>query len=208
MLIFTIFLAVLYYIYKPNFEKDITVVVAAKSFSFGDKINETNIRLKKIKENQYSNIFIKNPNELINKVTTHDILEGDFFTETDYSDSNKLYHEDDMVTIIPMTLEQRLANMITPGSIVDIKIQPDLKNAPITVLTGIKIEAMMDENGKTIENITGYPKTVFAKLILNKDQRNKLYIAKNMGPLIFELYTYYNQKKSPEKVIISNDPNM
>ena len=91
-----------------------------------------------------------------------------------------------------------LANLINKGSLIDIKVKfKNSKASPQTVLSRIIVEDILDENGLSLgENIGS--KKAYAKVVLDKAQRDRVYVASQYGVLIYELYCDNTQRSSVE----------
>ncbi len=101
-----------------------------------------------------------------------------------------------------MDIEQRLANLIVKGSLIDIKVElKDIVTPPQTVLSKVFVEDILDENGLSLGKNIGSRKA-YAIVVLDKTQRDRVYTAEQYGKLLYELYCDSTQKSSDMDFLI------
>lgn len=193
---------VVYYVlntFEFETERRVKVLVASRNIDAGEILNESLLSYKTIKESGSNEYMAKDIQKVIGQKLLTKANSGDYIRSYDLLPKNKWYKDEQKIIVVPMDIENRLANLIKKGSSVDIKVElNNSKSIPLIVLSKLNIEDILDENGISVGNDIGNKKT-FAKLILNKSQRDKLYIAKSLGKLIFELYCDTTQKPSQEE---------
>lgn len=142
--------------------------------------------------------MVQSPGQVVGMKVLAPILKGDYIPEYDLLPPNKWYKDDDRTITLSMDVEGRLANLIKKGSLIDIKVEfKDSKVPPQTVLSRVFVEDILDENGLSLgENIGS--KKAYAKVVLDKAQRDRIYVALQYGTLIYELYCDNTQHPSIE----------
>lgn len=188
-----------FHYYEPDTEKKYRVLIACTDINPGDAINESMVTLKAIKESALSSHMITDINTAVGKKALNKVLTGDYISDYSLLPKENWYKNEDKIIVLPMDIEGRLANLIKKGSLIDVKVMlKDVRSTPKTVLSKITVEDILDENGISLGDPMG-SKKAFAKVILNKEQRNKIYIASQLGKLIFELYCDSTQKAAAEE---------
>lgn len=188
--------------YELNTEKKYRVIVAAADIPIGTVITNDMVAYRTIKESGYNQHMMQSFGQAVGMKALFPILKGDYIPEYDLLPPNKWYKDDDRTIILPMDVVGRLANLIKKGSIIDIKVEfKDSKAPPQTVLSKVFVQDILDENGLSLgENIGS--KTAYAEVVLNKEQRDRVYVAQQYGTLIYELYCNTIQKPSIEDFIV------
>ena len=195
----------LFHHYEFDTEKKYQVLVACTDINPGDIINESMVSLKTIKESALSSHMIIDINNAVGKKALNKILSGDYVSDYNLLPKENWYKDEDKIIVLPMDIEGRLANLIKKGSLIDVKVMlKDVKSIPKTVLSKVKVEDILDENGMSLGDSIG-SKKAYAKVILNSEQRDKVYIASQLGTLIFELYCDPTQKPAAEEFQIPTD---
>lgn len=189
--------------YELDIEKKFRVIIATADIPVGEVITDEMVTYRTIKESGYVPHMVQSPGQVVGMKTLSPILKGDYISEYDLLPPNKWYKEDDRAIILPMDVEGRLANLIKKGSLIDIKVEfKDSKAPPQTVLSRVFVEDILDENGLSLgENIGS--KKAYAKMVLDKAQRDRVYVASQYGTLIYELYCDNTQQSSVEDFKIS-----
>ena len=104
-----------------------------------------------------------------------------------------------------MDMEDRLANLIKKGSVLDIKVLPeDRKTLPKLVLSRIMVSDVLDENGLSSGDAIGNRKG-YIVVVLDSEQRNRIYAAMQYGKLMYELYCDSTQPKEIENFVIPKE---
>lgn len=184
--------------YELDTEKRHRVIVAKADIPVGEVVTDEMIAFKTIKESGYTPHMVQNPNQVVGTKTLAPIMKGDYISGYDLLPPDKWYADDDRTIILPMDVEGRLANLIKKGSLIDIKVQlKDSKNPPQTVLSRVFVKDILDENGLSLGEDIG-SKKAYAKVVLDKKQRDRVYVASQYGTLIYELYCNDTQKASTE----------
>jgi hypothetical protein len=113
----------------------------------------------------------------------------------DLVSKNNWFKNDERIIILPMSIEERLANLIKKGTYVDIRLKKEASDIVETILYKLKVEDVLDETGVSLDSKSGMnSRTAYMKLVLNKDERQKIYTAEMAGKLIYELYCDETQK--------------
>lgn len=188
--------------YDLDTEKRYQVIIAETDIPVGTVITNKMVAYKTIKESGYTPHMVQTPEQVFGMKTIAPIMKGDYIPGYCLLPSDKWYKEDSRTIILPMDVEGRLANLIKKGSLIDIKVHlKDRMVPPQTVLSRVFVEDILDENGLNLgENIGS--KKAYAKVVLDKAQRDRVYVASQYGMLIYELYCDSTQKASSEDFII------
>lgn len=188
--------------YELDTDKKYRVIIAAADIPMGGVITSEMVTYRTIKESGYNPHMVQSPGQVVGMRALSPIMKGDYIPEYDLLPPNKWYKDDDRTIILPMDVEGRLANLIKKGSLLDIKVElKDSKASPQTVLSRVFVEDILDENGLSLgENIGS--KKAYAEVVLDKQQRDRVYVASQYGTLIYELYCDNTQKPSIEDFIV------
>jgi Flp pilus assembly protein CpaB len=184
--------------YELDIEKKYQVIIAAADIPVGEVITDEMVAYRTIKESGYNPHMVQNSGQVVGMKVLAPILKGDYIPEYDLLPPNNWYKDDDRTIVLSMDVESRLANLIKKGSLIDIRVEfKDSKTPPQTVLSKVFIEDILDENGLSLgENIGS--KKAYAKVVLDKAQRDRIYVASQYGTLIYELYCDNTQRSSIE----------
>lgn len=184
--------------YELDTEKKYQVIIAAADIPLGGIITDEMVTYRTIKESGYNPYMVQSPGQVVGMKVLAPILKGDYIPEYDLLPPNKWYKDDDRTIILSMDVEGRLANLIKKGSLIDIRVEfKDSKAPPQTVLSRVFVEDILDENRLNLgENIES--KKAYAKVVLDKAQRDRIYVASQYGTLIYELYCDNIQHSSVE----------
>lgn len=184
--------------YELDIEKKYQVFIAAADIPMGGVITDEMVAYRTIKESGYNPYMVQSPGQVVGMKVLAPILKGDYIQNYDLLPPNKWYKDDDRTIILSMDVEGRLANLIKKASLIDIKVGfKDSKAPPQTVLSRVFVEDILDENGLSLgENIGS--KKAYAKVVLDKAQRDRIYVASQYGTLIYELYCDNIQHSSIE----------
>ena len=124
---------------------------------------------------------------------------GDYIVGYNLLSKDNWFTDDEKIIILPMDIEGRLANLIKKGSLIDIKVVlSKTLSIPETVLSRVTVEDILDENGLSLGDSIG-SKKAYTKVVLNSEQRDKVYVASQLGKLIYELYCDSTQKPATEE---------
>jgi len=169
-------------------EQRVMVYTAATDLHPGDTINESLIAQKVVRESSLVPSMILDSNEVIGKKAIIDIKAGDYLTNYNFLDSSLWYKDDERYTVLEVGIKERLAGLVKKDSLVDILVELNGKyDLPKVVLPRVKIIDLIDEFGNSVSDMPS-EKTLFAKLLLNKEERDLLFAAQESGKLIIELY--------------------
>lgn len=198
-LIFTsIFLAYVFSKFPVDSEKRLYVAVAAVSADEGDILNGSMVAMKPIRESAINSYMLHDLREVVGKRLVSSVRKGDFITNYKLSNEADLYTDDERILAIELSSADRVANIVAKGSYVDIILKYDkIKKLPDIVLSKVKVEDLIDTNGKSVEGYAGN-KTLYARLRLGKQQRERLYAAADLGQLFCEAYGSEIQKPQIE----------
>ncbi len=182
---------VVYYFYNYmdfDTEPRMMVYTAATDLHPGDTINESMIVLKEVRESSLVPSMVSDSNEVIGKKALIDIKAGDYLTNYNFLDSSLWYEDDERFTVLEVDITRRLAGLVKKDSLVDILVELNGKyDLPKVVLPRVKIIDLIDELGNSVSDMPS-EKTLFAKLLLSKEERDLLFAAQESGTLIVELY--------------------
>ena len=105
------------------------------------------------------------------------------------------FKDNERIIILPTSVEERLANLIKKGSYIDIRLKKESSDIVETILYKVRVEDVLDETGTSVDSKSGInSRTTYMELVLDIDERQKLYTAKMAGKLIYELYCDEMQK--------------
>lgn len=184
--------------YELDTEKRLQVLVASTDINEGDIVNESMAVYKTIKQSALNQYMITDAGTALGKKALSRIAAGDYITGYNLLAKEQWHGDNDKIIILPMDIEDRLANIIKKGSLIDIKVQfKDVKSIPQVVLSKVTVEDVLDENGLSLENLNN-SKKAYAKVILDDEQRNRLYVAAQLGKLIYEAYCDRTQAPAGE----------
>lgn len=188
--------------YDLDTEKRINVIVASHDILSGEIIKESMVEYKTIRESAISPHMLTDPNQLINAKATAPVKGGDYIISYNVLPPDRWQTGDARTIVLPMTIDERLANLIKKGSVINIKVLPaDMKTIPKLVLSHITVSNVLDENGLSLGDTIGNKKA-YAVIILNEEQRNRLYAAMQYGKLMYELYCDSTQPADTENFAI------
>jgi len=112
------------------------------------------------------------PDRCINYKSSAPVKSGDYLFSYNLIPPDEWQSEDARVIALPMTIEDRLANLVQKGSVINIKVLPgEKKTIPKLVLSKIIVSDLLDENGLSIGDAIGSKKG-YIVLTLDKDQRD------------------------------------
>jgi hypothetical protein len=195
----------LFHNYEFDTERKYNVLVASTDINPGDVINESMVSTKTIKQSSLNSYMITEKNNGIGKKAISKINSGDYIVEYNLLPKESWYKDEAKIIVLPMDIEGRLANLIKKGSLIDVKVVYNkTMSIPQTVLSKVTVEDILDENGISLGDSIG-SKKAYAKVILNIQQRNKIYVASQLGKLIFELYCDSIQKPAAEEFQIPSE---
>jgi len=188
--------------YQLDTEKRINVIVASKDILPGEVIKDSMIEYRIIRESDLSPNMLTQSDQCINSKTSVPVKSGDYIFSYNLMLPDKWQSKDARTIVLPMTIDERLANLIKKGSVINIKVLPEeRKTIPKLVLSRITVSDMMDENGLPMGDAIG-SKKAYAVVVLNDQQRDRLYAAIQDGKLMYELYCDLTQPKEDEDYII------
>ncbi len=194
LIINSIVLFIVFKKYPIDSEKYVTVVVAIADLEPGTIIQQRHVRTKRIQLSASNEVMEKDISSVIGKKTAGKILKNDYLRNYDLVNKENWYASDDRIIIVPVNIEERLANLIKKNSYIDILLKSDATALIETILKKVKVEEMLDENGNPIDAIQGInSKTAYMKLVLGREDRQKIYTCNTKGQFIYELYCDENQ---------------
>jgi hypothetical protein len=188
--------------YELDTEKKYQVVMAAADIPIGSVITENMVLYKTIKESGITPHMLQNSEQVVGMKVFSPILKGDYIPRYNLLPQDKWHKDDERTIILPVDIEDRLANLIKKGSVIDIKLLPaDQKSLPKLVLSKIMVSDVLDENGLSTGDAIGSRKG-YIVLVLDKEQRNRIYAAMQHRKLIYELYCDSTQPNDVEDFVI------
>lgn len=183
---------VMVYIFKRyplDLETYVLVMVAAVDINEGTIIEERHIKTKQMQLSALDTSLTTDIGQVIGKKAKTKIQRNNYLRINDLISKNEWYQEDERIIILPMSIEERLANLIHKGSYVDIRLKKDTSDIVETILYKVKVEDVLDETGTSLNLKSGMnSRTTYTKLVLDKEERQKIYTATMEGKLIYELY--------------------
>lgn len=202
LICFGIFLIInsiaLVYIFKQyplDVEGRISVVVAAVDIVEGAIIEEKHIKTKEIQQSASNNLLVTDIGQVIGKKTMTKITRNDYVRANTLKAKQDWFQDDERIIILPMSIEERLANLIQKGSYVDIRLKKEAGDIVETILYKVRVADVLDEAGTSVDSKSAMnSKTNYMQLVLDKDERQKIYTATSSGKLIYELYCDESQK--------------
>lgn len=199
---------IIYYTYKNidfDTEKKYFVYIATTDIEIGEIINESMITEKEIHESSIVPSMIFSSNDVVGKKTSIKTQAGDYITSYNLISSDEWFEDDERYTILEFNTKEHLAGLVTKNSLIDIKVELNgIYDLPKVVLSKIRVIDFIDEMGNSISVIPS-GKAIYAKLLLNEEQRNLLFAAQEKGSLIIELYCNDLQAPAEQKFIIPDE---
>lgn len=181
------------------------VIVADSRIEKGTTITELMLARKSIPTEAKTRYMTGDMDRVVGTRATETIETGDFIRTYGLLEKDKWFSDDERITVLPMEVEERMANLITRNSLIDIKTVPkEGRSLPKVVLSKVLVDDVIDENGLSLGE-TGVNKKAYAKLVLTREQRERLFAARETGKLIYELYCNDGQKEPSEEYKIPNE---
>ncbi len=181
--------------YPLDSDEHILVPVAAVDIEQGTVIQEKQLKMKDIQKSASNSSIAINIGQIVGKRAKSEIWRNDYIRDRDLVSNNNWFKEDERIIILPMNIEERLANLIKKGSYVDIRLKEESKAVVETILYKVKVEDVLDEMGNSLDSKASMnTKTAYMELILDEEDRQKVYSATMSGKLIYELYCDETQK--------------
>lgn len=188
--------------YELDLEKKYQVVMAAVDMPAGSVITENMVSYKTIKESGFTPHMLQNSEQVVGMKVLSPILKEDFIPRYNLLPPDRWHKDDDRTIILPVDVEGRLANLIKKGSVIDIKVLPaDKKTLPKLVLSRITVSDVLDKNGLSSADSIGSRKG-YIVVVLDNEQRNRIYAAMQYGKLMYELYCDSTQPNDVEDFVI------
>lgn len=195
MILNSIFLAYIFKKYPLDIEKHVSVIVAAKDIEEGTIIGERDVETKEVPLSVRNLTMATSMREVIGKKAGTVMKKNDYVAVKDLISRENWFKDDDRIIILPVSIEERLANLIKKGSYIDIGLKKEASNVIELILYKVKVEDILDEKGTPLDSKNGTnSRTAYMKLVLGKDRRQMIYSAKASGKLIYELYCDKTQK--------------
>lgn len=197
-------LAVLYVTtnYRIESGRQYSVLAAVKDIAAGDILTEANTGIRTVTESEITPNMMTDPSQCIGSKMLSPIRSGEYVLSYNLLSPSSWNRDDDRIIILPMNVEERLANRICKGSLIDIKVLPEnQKTIPQTVLSHITVEDILDENGMSAGDALG-SKKAYAIVMLDSKQRDRFYSAQQIGKIIYELYCNSIQPEAGEDFVI------
>ncbi len=181
--------------YPINTEKTVTVVVAMADIKEGTVIAESFLRKKQVYASAVNSGVETEIGNVAGKKALTNIHRDDYIRAHDLLERKDWYMDDERIIILPVSMEERLANLIRKGSYVDIRLQRDTSEVTEDILYKIQVKDVLDDAGIALDSKSAVnSKTAYLKLVLGKKDREKIYSASRSGKLIYELYCDSTQK--------------
>lgn len=181
--------------YPIDHEKHISVVVAALDIEEGQVIQDKDLKTKEIQLSASNTLFTTDKSQISGRKATTRIQRNEYIRTNTLIEKSDWFQDDDRIIILPVSIEERMANLITKGSYIDIRLKKNSSFTIETILSKVKVEDILDETGTSLKSKTGVnSKTAYMKLVLDNDERQKIYTAAETGKMIYELYCEDTQK--------------
>ncbi len=184
--------ALLAYVFKKypiDMEKYVPAVIAVSDIEAGTVIERKHVKTKLIQQSALNESMETDINNVIGKKSIHEIAKQDYFRNYNLIHKNQWFKPDERIIVLPVNIEERLANLIKRGSYIDILLRSDTTLAIEPVLKKVEVADMLDENGNPIDSLSGInSKTAYMKLVLDEKQRQCVYSSMVKGQFIYELY--------------------
>jgi len=181
--------------YPLDLEERISVMAAAVDIDEGTIIEEKHIKTKEIQNSASNNLLATEIGQVLGKKAITKIARNDYVRNTTLIAKENWFDDDERIIILPMSIEERLANLIQKGSYVDIRLKKEVSDIVETILYKVRVEDVLDESGTSLDSKTAMnSRTTYMQLVLDKDERQKIYTATSSGRLIYELYCDETQK--------------
>lgn len=165
------------------------VLVASTDIGEGTVLEEKHIKKKLIHQSALNGSMVADTAFAVGRKTVHKISANDYLRAGDLIERKDWYEEDDRIIVLPVSVEERLANLVCKGSYVDIRLIKENVGDIETVISKVRVEDVLDEAGNSLSSNKGTnSRTAYMKLILNEPERLKVYAAAGAGRLIYELY--------------------
>ncbi len=185
--------------YPINTQKIISVVVASADIKQGTVIEEHFLRKKEVYASAVSSNVETEVGNVAGKKALADIYKDDYIRSYELLEKIDWFKDDERIIVLPVSMEDRLANLIRKGSYVDIRLQKETGEATKDILYKIQVKDVLDDTGTTLDSKAAVnSKTAYLKLVLGKEERQKIYSASKNGKLIYELYCDNTQKPGGE----------
>ncbi|MHB8064480.1 MAG: SAF domain-containing protein [Ruminiclostridium sp.] len=181
--------------YPLDLETHVSVMVATVDIAEGTVIGEIHLKAKEIQQSALDTSLATDLGQVIGKKAMVKIPRNDYVRTNALVTKNDWFKDDERILILPMNIEERLANLIQKGAYVDIRLKKETSDIVETILYKVKVEDVLDETGASLNSKSGMnSRTTYMELILDKAERQKIYSAKMAGKLIYELYCDETQK--------------
>ncbi len=184
--------ALLEYIFRKypiDTEKYVPAVIAISDIKPGTVIERKHVKTKLIQQSALNESMETDINSVIGKKAIQEIANQDYFRNNCLIHKNQWFKPDERIIVLPVSIEERLANLIKRGSYIDILLKSDTSPTIEAVLKKVEVKDMLDENGNPIDSMSGInSKTAYMKLVLDEKQRQRVYTSMVKGQFIYELY--------------------
>ncbi|QNU67130.1 flagella basal body P-ring formation protein FlgA [Ruminiclostridium herbifermentans] len=181
--------------YPLDLEEHILVPVAAVDIAQGTVIQEKHYKIKDVQKSALNSSIAIDIGQIMGKRAKSEIKRNDYIRDSDLVAKGNWFKDDERIIVLPMSIEERLANLIKKGSYVDIRLKRESSDIVETILYKVKVEDVLDEMGNSLDSKASMnTKTAYMELILDEEERQKIYSATMSGKLIFELYCDEMQK--------------
>ena len=182
-------LYVLFKYFPIDHEGYSNVVVAKTKIEAGSVISDTQVKLVKVRQSAFQDYMPQQLSDVVGKKSIVALTSGEFIAKHNLLDKSNWFSQDERIIVLPVTLEERLANLIKKGSYIDIRCKNSLDSTIGIVLTRVEVRDVLDDAGISFGSSNSInSKVAYLKLILNEEDRNKIYSAEQSGKLIYELY--------------------
>ena len=116
--------------YDLDTEKRVSVIIASKDILMGEIIKESMVENRTIRESALSPHMLTQLKECIGAKASASVKSGDYVFSYNLLPPGSWQNSDERTIVLPMTIDERLANLIKKGSVINIKVLPSDAKVP------------------------------------------------------------------------------
>ena len=188
--------------FKIDTDTYVTVVTATEGLVPGTIVSDSQVLTKRVKASSVSMYVVNDIKSVVGKKLIAKVAKDDFFRGYELLGSEQWKKDDEREMTICFDYDARVGNTVKKGSYVDVRLLSKEKSAPKVVISKILIDEIFDEAGLVVVDTDKLgSRKAFLRFVLNKEQRDRLYIASESGKLRLDLYYDSSQPKLAEDVL-------
>ncbi len=189
--------------YDIDTRKTVRVLTAAVDIREGMVIEAYMLKYREIKASSVTPLMIGHMDDATGKKAANFIPAGEYLRSSELLPEADWYKDDEKKIVLELQKNNNVSFVLEKGSFIDIKRWSENSGGlPVTVLSRVKVHEILDENGISIEKAVG-SRNAYIVLVLDSNQRNRLYAAMTGGGRLFcESYCSILQKPAPEDFVI------